>query len=205
MFDSGIGGLTVLRELRVLMPERSFIYVADDAGFPYGGWAEPDLKDRVIDLLASLLRELAAGSLRHCLQHGLHACGGRSPRRLPRHGVRRHRARHQAGSRAHPLRPDSVLATPGTVKRAYTRDLIQSFASQCHVRLVGSENLARMAEAYIRGDMIADAEVMPKSMPASTKRMASKPISWCWPARIIPSWPMCSAGLHPGPSIGSTR
>jgi len=37
MFDSGIGGLTVLREARVLMPERGFIYVADDAGFPYGG------------------------------------------------------------------------------------------------------------------------------------------------------------------------
>lgn len=34
VFDSGIGGLTVLREARVLMPERHFIYVADDAGFP---------------------------------------------------------------------------------------------------------------------------------------------------------------------------
>lgn len=33
VFDSGIGGLTVLREARVLMPERGFIYVADDAGF----------------------------------------------------------------------------------------------------------------------------------------------------------------------------
>ena len=54
----------------------------------------------------------------------------------------------------------SVLATPGTVKRAYTRDLIQSFATQCHVRLVGSENLARLAEAYIRGDAIADEAVM---------------------------------------------
>ncbi|TIU25373.1 MAG: glutamate racemase, partial [Mesorhizobium sp.] len=36
MFDSGIGGLTVLREARVLMPDRRFIYVADDAAFPYG-------------------------------------------------------------------------------------------------------------------------------------------------------------------------
>ena len=36
MFDSGVGGLTVLREARVLMPARRFVYVADDAGFPYG-------------------------------------------------------------------------------------------------------------------------------------------------------------------------
>ncbi len=34
MFDSGIGGLTVLREARVLMPDRRFVYVADDAAFP---------------------------------------------------------------------------------------------------------------------------------------------------------------------------
>jgi glutamate racemase len=54
----------------------------------------------------------------------------------------------------------SVLATPGTVKRAYTRDLIQSFAQQCHVRLVGSENLARMAEFYIRGDPVSGEAVL---------------------------------------------
>ena len=40
VFDSGIGGLTVLREARVLMPDRHFVYVADDAGFPYGAWEE---------------------------------------------------------------------------------------------------------------------------------------------------------------------
>ena len=48
VFDSGIGGLTVLRELRVLMPERNFVYVADDAGFPYGNWAEPELRVRIV-------------------------------------------------------------------------------------------------------------------------------------------------------------
>ena len=55
VFDSGIGGLTVLREARVLMPERGFIYVADDAGFPYGGWEEQALKERIVDLFAKLL------------------------------------------------------------------------------------------------------------------------------------------------------
>ena len=40
--DSGIGGLTVLREARVLIPDRPIVYVADDAGCPYGGWEEGD-------------------------------------------------------------------------------------------------------------------------------------------------------------------
>ncbi|MGB9578204.1 MAG: glutamate racemase, partial [Halothiobacillaceae bacterium] len=55
VFDSGIGGLTVLREARVLMPERNFIYVADDAGFPYGSWKEEPLKARILGLFTRLL------------------------------------------------------------------------------------------------------------------------------------------------------
>src|ERR1700744_2511962 len=57
VFDSGIGGLTVLREARVLMPERGFIYVADDAAFPYGSWEEPALRERIITLFAKLLQD----------------------------------------------------------------------------------------------------------------------------------------------------
>lgn len=103
----------------------------------------------------------------------------------------------------------SVLATPGTVKRAYTRDLIQSFASQCHVRLVGSENLARMAEAYIRGETLDDAAVLAEIAPCFVdkdglrtdivvlacthypflanvfRRLAPWPVDWLDPAEAI--------------------
>src|SRR5690606_39061709 len=55
-FDSGIGGLTVLREARILMPARRFVYVADDAGFPYGAWEEAQLQQRLVDLFGQLIR-----------------------------------------------------------------------------------------------------------------------------------------------------
>jgi glutamate racemase len=156
VFDSGIGGLTVLREARVLMPERGFIYVADDAGFPYGGWEEQPLKERIIGLFARLLAE-------HDPQICIIACntaftlvGANLRAAFPQMtfvgtvpAIKPAAERTRSGL-------VSVLATPGTVKRAYTRDLIQSFAAQCHVRLVGSENLARMAEAYIRGEPVSD-------------------------------------------------
>jgi glutamate racemase len=160
VFDSGIGGLTVLRELRVLMPERNFVYVADDAGFPYGNWAEAELRSRVVSLFGRLIEEykpeisviacntaftLVGSDLRATYKD--HTFVGTVP------AIKPAAERTRSGL-------ISVLATPGTVKRAYTRDLIQSFASQCHVRLVGSENLARMAEAYIRGETIVDADVM---------------------------------------------
>lgn len=156
VFDSGIGGLTVLREARVLMPERSFVYVADDAGFPYGGWEEEALKARLISLFRDLLHRfdpevavvacntaftLAGADLRTAFPHMKFV--GTVP------AIKPAAERTRSGL-------VSVLATPGTVKRAYTRDLIQSFASQCHVRLVGSVNLASMAEAYIRGEGVDD-------------------------------------------------
>ena len=159
VFDSGIGGLTVLRELRVLMPERNFVYVADDAGFPYGNWAEPALKARVVGLFGRLIAEFRPEISVIACNTAFTLVGADLRATYPDHSfvgtvpaIKPAAERTRSGL-------VSVLATPGTVKRAYTRDLIQSFASQCHVRLVGSQNLARMAEAYIRGESIADAEV----------------------------------------------
>lgn len=165
VFDSGIGGLTVLREVRVLMPERGFIYVADDDGFPYGGWEEEALKERILALFARLLSEfdpeiciiacntaftLAGADLRTAFPHMTFV--GTVP------AIKPAAERTKSGL-------VSVLATPGTVKRAYTRDLIQSFASQCHVRLVGSENLAPMAERWIRGEPVSDEDVLAEIEP----------------------------------------
>ena len=160
IFDSGIGGLTVLREARVLMPERHFTYIADDAGFPYGGWEEEALKRRVIALLGELLAAhdpeicvIACNTAFTLVGADLRAAfpAMRFVGTVP--AIKPAAERTRSGL-------VSVLATPGTVRRAYTRDLIQSFASQCHVRLVGSENLARMAEAYIRGETLADEAVL---------------------------------------------
>jgi glutamate racemase len=160
VFDSGIGGLTVLRELRVLMPERHFVYVADDAGFPYGNWAEDELRPRVVKLFGQLIAEFDPEISVIACNTAFTLVGSDLRAAYPDHrfvgtvpAIKPAAERTRSGL-------ITVLATPGTVKRAYTRDLIQSFASQCHVRLVGSENLARMAEAYIRGESVPDADVI---------------------------------------------
>ena len=159
VFDSGIGGLTVLREARVLMPERGFIYIADDAGFPFGGWEEQALKERIIGLFAKLLGEYDPEVCIIACNTAFTLVGADLRAAFPEMtfvgtvpAIKPAAERTRSGL-------VSVLATPGTVKRAYTRDLIQSFAQQCHVRLVGSENLARMAEAYIRGEAVSDEEL----------------------------------------------
>ena len=174
MFDSGIGGLTVLREARVLMPERHFSYVADDAGFPYGGWEEPALKTHVVELFRKLLNEhdpevcvIACNTAFTLVGADLRAAFPHMPFVGTVPAIKPAAERTRSGL-------VSVLATPGTVKRAYTRDLIQSFASQCDVRLVGSENLARMAEAYIRGEALSDEAVRSEIIPCFVDEMGRK-------------------------------
>lgn len=209
VFDSGIGGLTVLREARLLMPERCFIYVADDAGFPYGGWEEGPLKARIVALFGDLLARFDPEAVIVACNTAFTLAGADLRLAFPEMrfigtvpAIKPAAERTRSGL-------VSVLATPGTVKRAYTRDLIQSFASQCHVRLVGSENLARMAEAYIRGESLDDAAVLSEIAPCFVekdgartdivvlacthypflanvfRRLAPWPVDWLDPAEAI--------------------
>src|SRR5215472_4257699 len=50
VFDSGLGGLTVYREVARARPDARFVYVADDAFFPYGAHGEAELVARVVEL-----------------------------------------------------------------------------------------------------------------------------------------------------------
>lgn len=209
VFDSGIGGLTVLREARLLMPERGFIYVADDAGFPYGGWEEEPLKARIARLFEELFAQYDPEAVIVACNTAFTLAGADLRQRFPdRRFIGTVPAIKPAAERTRSGLV-SVLATPGTVKRAYTRDLIQSFASQCHVRLVGSENLARMAEAYIRGEVLNDAAVLAEIAPCFVekdgartdivvlacthypflanvfRRLAPWPVDWLDPAEAI--------------------
>ena len=210
MFDSGIGGLTVLREARVLMPDRRFVYVADDAGFPYGDWEEEALQGAAHlavrraarDAIGPEIAVIPCNTASTLALGDLRAAYPGTPFVGTVPAIKPAAERTRSGL-------VSVLATPGTVKRAYTRDLIQSFATQCHVRLVGSQNLARMAEAYIRGEALADEAVLAEIAPCFVetdgkrtdivvlacthypflanifRRLAPWPVDWLDPAEAI--------------------
>src|SRR5438270_8205758 len=55
VFDSGLGGLTVFREVVKARPDAHYVYVADDAFFPYNGRAEAELVARVGALMGELI------------------------------------------------------------------------------------------------------------------------------------------------------
>ncbi|WP_037163081.1 glutamate racemase [Pseudorhizobium pelagicum] len=165
MFDSGIGGLTVLREARVLMPGRRFVYVADDAGFPYGSWEEDRLRAHIVSLFRGLIAEhdpeiavIACNTASTLVLDDLRAAFPDTPFVGTVPAIKPAAERTRSGL-------ISVLATPGTVKRQYTRNLIGEWASRVHVRLVGSERLAGLAETYMRQGFVDEDAVREEIAP----------------------------------------
>ena len=59
VFDSGLGGLTVFREIAAARPDARFVYVADDAGFPYGNMPEEALITRILHVIGKAIAEHA--------------------------------------------------------------------------------------------------------------------------------------------------
>lgn len=55
MFDSGVGGLTVLHECLVSLPEEDFVYLGDNARFPYGARTSEELRGNVRQVARYLL------------------------------------------------------------------------------------------------------------------------------------------------------
>lgn len=158
VFDSGLGGLTVLREVRAARPDARFVYIADDAGFPYGDLGETVLISRVIDVLGNAIAE-------HRPDLVVVACNTASTLAL---AELRGRFVVPFVGTVPAIKPAcarstsklvSVLGTQATVDREYTRALIREFADGCNVHLVGSSRLARFAEAELAGDPPSDTAI----------------------------------------------
>ena len=151
VFDSGLGGLTVFAPIAASLPEARLIYVADEAGFPYGGRSEQDLLARVgrvigaaIDRFRPVLVVIACNTASTLVLPQLRArfalpIVGTVPAIKP--------AAEQSRSRCL-----AILATEGTARRDYTRALIDQFAKDCRVIIHSPPALAPRAEAFLRGE-----------------------------------------------------
>jgi glutamate racemase len=145
-----VGGLSIVQALRESMPTLTLSYLADNAGFPYGVWAEQDLIERVYRVLSSVVDQVQP-----CLI--VVACNTASTVALPK--LRATLSIPVVGvvpaiKPAAQLSQNKViglLGTPGTVSRHYTGQLIAQFAAHCQIIRVGSVELVHLAEQHLRG------------------------------------------------------
>jgi len=158
VFDSGVGGLSVVDDIRRLMPDLALDYVADDAFRPYGNKSAHALDARLPELLSVLVEMLESDLV-------VIACNTASTTALP--AIRAALSVPVIGvvpaikpaARDSQTRHIGVLGTPGTVRRAYVDQLIEDFASNCNVTLKGSVALVGMAEDKLIGKAVSQAEL----------------------------------------------
>jgi glutamate racemase len=169
VFDSGLGGLTVLREIIAARPDAHYVYVADDAFFPYGHHSEDAIIARVVPLIGDLLQAhrpdlvvIACSTVSTLVMSHL-----RVAYQVPFVGTVPAIKPACAQSKTKRI---SVLGTKGTVKREYTHGLIRDFAQGCEVTLVGSPELASLAEAALRGHDVSDDAIFTEFAPCFVGR-----------------------------------
>jgi glutamate racemase len=147
VFDSGVGGLTVLHECLVSLPHEDFVYLGDTARFPYG--------DRSPEELLAFARELAGILLEEGAKLLVVACNSATaaalPRlsselagRLPVVGV----VQPESKLAAHATRNGKVglIATPATVRSgAYERALAEA-APGAELHAVATAELAPLIQ-----------------------------------------------------------
>ena len=63
IFDSGIGGVTVLREIINLLPNEKFIYFSDSKNNPYGDKQDYEIKTRCDEITKFLLEKSCKGKI----------------------------------------------------------------------------------------------------------------------------------------------
>ncbi len=177
------------------------VYAADDAGFPYGRLEEGALVARVLAVMERLVA-------RHHPDLVVIACNTASTLVLP--ALRARFAIPFVGT-VPAIKPAaaatrsgliSVLATPGTVARDYTRGLVSTYAGGCNVTLVGATGLAALAR--VEDDAIA-AEIAPCFVERGGRRTDVVTLSCTHyplllePMRRVAPWPV--EWIDPAPAI----
>jgi glutamate racemase len=174
IFDSGLGGLTVLREIVGARPDAHYVYVADDAFFPYGHHGEDQIIARVVPLIGDLIEAHAPDLVVIACNTASTLVMSHLRERYTVPFVGTVPAIKPACAQSRTKRV-SVLGTKGTVQREYTRALIRDFAQGCEVTLVGSAELASLAEAALSGAEVSDAEISAELAPCFVGDGATDP------------------------------
>ena len=148
VFDSGVGGLTILQAVRQALPNENLVYVADTAYVPYGEKSPEQIRARVMAIGAFLIEQPVKAIVVACntaTAAAIDALRGQWPV-VPFVGVEPAVKPAVAATRSGVV---GVLATPATLGSARYHSLIERYASGIRVM---AQPCAGLAEHIERGD-----------------------------------------------------
>jgi glutamate racemase len=148
--DSGLGGLTIVAEIRKALPQARLAYLCDNAFFPYGTRPDAELLGHFLGVMKQAIRRVQPDLIVTACNTISTICLPqlRAATRIPVVGVVPAIKPAAQQSRRKII---GLLATPATIDRPYTDDLIQRYAADCTVLKIGSADLVEIAEAKLLG------------------------------------------------------
>lgn len=167
IFDSGVGGLTILSELQKLLPKESFIYVADQAYAPYGKKTKTQIKTRALKIAEFLKSKNCKLIIIACNTATIASIDFlRNKISIPIVGVV---PVIKTAAEISKTKNVTLYATPSTAKSAYTNRLIKKFAQGIIVHKNGTTGLENIIE---RGetDSLKIKHILKKSLSTISKQ-----------------------------------
>ncbi len=158
IFDSGVGGLSVLDAVRSTLPDAPIIYAADNAGLPYGSKSEAEIAARVAGLLGRMAERyrprlaciacntastIALGMVREVLHIPI---VGTVPAIKPAAEIT------QTGT-------IGLIGTEATIRQEYVDNLEAEFAQGKNLLRLAAPDLVAAAEAKLRGERVDPASI----------------------------------------------
>ncbi|QIL89099.1 glutamate racemase [Microbulbifer sp. SH-1] len=160
IFDSGVGAISIAREVRRQIPGLTLHFGIDNGFYPYGTKTEEELRPRIVDTASGMMAACGADIL-------VVGCNTASTLALP--PLREALSQPVVGvvpaikpaAAASATGTIALIATEGTVNRRYTRELIEQFANGAHVINVPAPELVGLAEAKLRGEAVTSTDLIP--------------------------------------------
>lgn len=144
IFDSGVGGLTILSEIRTLLPNETFIYVADQANVPYGAKNKAEIERLTQRIAAFLISRDVKLIVIACNTATVYSIDYlRNHFNIPFIGVVPVIKTLVDFSKT---KKTAVIATPSTAKSPYLKELIKKYSNGVPVAVVGETGLEMLVE-----------------------------------------------------------
>ncbi|ALD15479.1 glutamate racemase [Buchnera aphidicola (Aphis glycines)] len=158
IFDSGIGGISILENIKKKLPKKNYIYLLDNKGFPYGEKKESFIIQRSIKIINTIknlypiqIVVIACNTVSTISLHIL-----KKKFNIPIVGVLPSLDQAIKITKNNNI---GIIATKATIKSLYTKNLISKYTNSMNIKVIATNELARIAENKIRKISVSNFEL----------------------------------------------
>lgn len=145
IFDSGIGGLSILKEVRKILPSESIIYLADSKNCPYGGKTPEDVYVLAKKSLSFLIEQKAKLVVIACNTVTV-SCIDKLRQDFPKTPIIGIVPVVKKAAEKSKNKKIGVLSTTTTANSEYQAKLIHQYAAECEITSIGTDELVPLIE-----------------------------------------------------------